>query len=190
LGSLIRRGWRLAGTLRFRFCPCFLWWLFETKELTNFRYEEAGNNCNSCNGESPGGDSLSSRPRLFPHIENCTRSFGCTRDDRSVWGRTNEDARAYIDWRGLVQRSFVGSRVCATPLPQDDSGRLACPWAFSRVGSSILGSDWPCPVSEVDGVRWSRFSFPSFPHRTRKDGAPASWRGEIERHRVPRLRSG
>jgi len=67
--------------------------------------------------------------------------------------------------------------VCATPLPQDDSGRLACPWAFSRVGSSILGSDWPCPVSEVDGVRWSRFSVPSFPHRTRKDGAPACLAG-------------
>jgi hypothetical protein len=106
-----------------------------------------------------------------------TGSLDCARDDRLFRVCTSEDARAFIDWRGLVQRSFVGSRVCATPLPQDDSGRLACPWAFSRVGSSILGSDWPCPVSEVDGVRWSRFSVPTFPHRTRKDGAPACLAG-------------
>jgi hypothetical protein len=100
-----------------------------------------------------------------------TGSLGCARDDRFVRGCTNEDARARTDWRGLVQRSFVGSRVCATPLPQDDGGRLACPWVFSRVGSSISGGDWPCPVSEMDGVRWSRFSVPTFPHRTRKDWA-------------------
>jgi hypothetical protein len=106
-----------------------------------------------------------------------TGSLDCARDDRFVWGCASEDARAYTDWRGLGQRSFVGSRVCATPLPQDDSGRLDYPWAFSRVGSSISGSGWPCPVSEVDGVRWSRFSFPTFPHRTRKDGAPGYWAG-------------
>jgi hypothetical protein len=119
-----------------------------------------------------------------------TGSLGCARDDRFVRGRTNEDARAYADWRGLVQRSFVGSRVCATPLPQDDSGRLDYPWAFSRVGSSISGSGWPCLVSEVDGVRLSRLAVPTFPRRTRKDGAPACLAGEIGRHRVPRLRSG
>src|SRR5580704_4475111 len=101
-----------------------------------------------------------------------TRSLGCARDDRLFRVCTGGDARACADWRSLVQRSFVGSRVCATPLPQDDGGRLASPWAFSRVSASILGGDWPCPVSEMDGVRWSRFSFPTFPHRARKDGAP------------------
>ena len=110
-------------------------------------------------------------------IEGDTGSLDCARDDRLFRVCTSEDARAFIDWRGLVQRSFVGSRVCATPLPQDDSGRLACPWAFSRVGSSISGSGWPCLVSEVDGVRLSRFSVPTFPHRTRKDGAPACLAG-------------
>ena len=110
-------------------------------------------------------------------IEGDTGSLDCARDDRLFRVCTSEDARAFIVWRGLVQRSFVGSRVCATPLPQDDSGRLACPWAFSRVGSSISGSGWPCLVSEVDGVRLSRFSVPTFPHRTRKDGAPACLAG-------------
>jgi hypothetical protein len=119
-----------------------------------------------------------------------TGSLDCARDDRLFRVCTSEDARAFIDWQGLVQRSFVGSRVCATPLPQDDSGRLDYPWAFSRVGSSISGSGWPCLVSEVDGVRWSRFSVPIFPHGTRKDGASGCLAREIGRHRVPRLRSG
>jgi hypothetical protein len=37
----------------------------------------------------------------------------------------HERGHSRLHWSvGLVQRSFVGSRVCATPLPQDDSGRL------------------------------------------------------------------
>jgi hypothetical protein len=118
-----------------------------------------------------------------------TGSLDCARDDRLFRVCTSEDARAFIDWRGLLQRSFVGSRVCATPLPQDDSGRLACPWAFSRVVQSreatglVLFQKWMAGAGRD-------FRFPPFRNRRRKDGAPPSWWGEIGRHRVPRLRSG
>jgi len=46
------------------------------------------------------------------------------------------------------------------------------PLALSRVGTSILRSARPHPISEVDAVRSSKFSSPTFPHRTRQGGAP------------------
>jgi hypothetical protein len=36
---------------------------------------------------------------------------------------------------------------------------------------------WALQSREADGVRWSRFSVPTFPHRTRKDGAPGCLAG-------------
>jgi hypothetical protein len=43
--------------------------------------------------------------------------------------------------------------------------------SFSRVGTSISGGARPRPISEANAVRLWTFSFPIFPHRTRKDGA-------------------
>jgi hypothetical protein len=40
------------------------------------------------------------------------------------------------------------------------------------VGISISISARFHPIAELDAVGWSRFSFPTFPQKTRKDGAP------------------
>ena len=40
------------------------------------------------------------------------------------------------------------------------------------MGTSIPRGARRHPISVVNAVRLSRFSFPTFPHRTRKDGAP------------------
>jgi hypothetical protein len=58
----------------------------------------------------------------------------------------------------------------------------------SRVGTSISRSARGHPISEVNAVRSSRFSFPTFSHRTRKSGAAVflaglrlSWLGVQDR---------
>ena len=68
------------------------------------------------------------------------------------------------------------------------AGRLPHPWAFSRVGTSSSRGGRTHLISEVNAVRLSRFSFPTFPQRTRKSGASVflaglrlSWLGVQDR---------
>jgi|SRR5580698_8425020 hypothetical protein len=100
-----------------------------------------------------------------------------------------------VQHEGIVRRGVGRWPTLPPPNARRETTEAALTLGLSRAGPSISRSARLHPISGLNGVRSSGFSFPTFPHRTRKDGAPFCLAGlgdarSLDCARDDRFRSG